>query len=89
MKIGIIGTRGIPNYYGGFEQFAQNLSEKLVLKGHKLFVYNSRSHPYQKSEWNEVNIIHCNDPENKIGTAGQFIYDLNCILDSRKRNFDI
>lgn len=25
----------------------------------------------------------------KIGTAGQFIYDLNCIIDSRKRNFDI
>jgi hypothetical protein len=22
-KIGIIGTRGIPNQYGGFEQFAQ------------------------------------------------------------------
>ena len=32
MKIGIIGTRGIPNYYGGFEQFTQNLSEKLSEK---------------------------------------------------------
>jgi glycosyltransferase involved in cell wall biosynthesis len=36
-----------------------------------------------------VNLIHQYDPEFKIGTAGQFIYDLNCILDSRKRNFDI
>ena len=25
----------------------------------------------------------------KIGTAGQFIYDLNCIRDARSRNFDI
>ena len=89
MKIAILGTRGIPNYYGGFEQFAQYLSEGLVKKGHEVSVYNSHTHPYQKSEWNGVNIIHCKDPENKMGTAGQFIYDLNCILDSRKRNFDI
>src|SRR5579872_168294 len=30
MKIGILGTRGIPNTYGGFEQFAQYLSVGLV-----------------------------------------------------------
>jgi glycosyltransferase involved in cell wall biosynthesis len=35
-----------------------------------------------------VNLIHKYDPENKIGTAGQFVYDALCILDSRKRNFD-
>ncbi|WP_396172814.1 hypothetical protein [Flavobacterium sp.] len=23
MKIAILGTRGVPNYYGGFEQFAE------------------------------------------------------------------
>ena len=31
-KIGIIGTRGIPNQYGGFEQFAQFFSEHLDRK---------------------------------------------------------
>src|SRR5690606_3672371 len=56
---------------------------------HDVFVYNSSSHPYQDKTFNGVNIIHCYDPEDKIGTPGQFIYDLNCILDSRKRNFDI
>ena len=89
MRIAILGTRGIPNFYGGFEQFAQYLSEDLVKKGHEVYVYNSHTHPYQKSEWKGVNIIHCKDPENIIGPAGQFIYDFNCILDSRKRNFDI
>ena len=89
MRIAILGTRGIPNFYGGFEQFAQYLSEDLVKKGHEVYVYNSHTHPYQKSEWKGVNIIHCKDLENIIGPAGQFIYDLNCILDSRKRNFDI
>ena len=89
MKLAILGTRGIPNYYGGFEQFAQYLSKEFTRKGHEVYVYNSSAHPYQEKVWNGVNIIHCKDPEDKIGTAGQFIYDLNCILDSRKRNFDI
>ena len=89
MKVVILGTRGIPNFYGGFEQFAQHPSEEFVRKGHEVYVYNSSTHPYQEKVWNGVNIIHCKDPENKIGTAGQFIYDLNCILDSRKRDFDI
>jgi len=89
LKIGILGTRGIPNHHGGFEQFAEYLSQFLVEKGHDIYVYNSHTHPFKESSWRGVNILHKYDPENKIGTAGQFIYDLNCILDSRKRNFDI
>jgi glycosyltransferase involved in cell wall biosynthesis len=89
MNIGILGTRGIPNRYGGFEQFAEYLAKGLVDKEHIVFVYNSSSHPYQESTWNGIHIIYCNDPENRIGTAGQFIYDYNCIKDARKRNFDI
>lgn len=89
LKIGILGTRGIPNAYGGFEQFAQHLSVGLVEKGHEVWVYNSHNHPYQLPELNGVHIIHCRDWEYRIGTAGQFFYDYNCIMDARKRNFDI
>ena len=89
MKIAITGTRGIPNHYGGFEQFAEYLSIGLVNRGHDVTVYNSHDHPYQKGEWNGVKIIHCFDPEDKIGTKGQFVYDFNCIMDSRKRHYDI
>ncbi len=89
LRIGILGTRGIPNHYGGFEQFAAYLSKGLVEKGHEVTVYNSHDHPYKQNSWNGVNIIHCYDPENLIGTAGQFMYDLNCITDARKRRFDI
>lgn len=89
LKIGILGTRGIPNHYGGFEQFAEHLSFGLLQKGHDVAVYNSDLHPYKEKEWNGVKIIHCIDWENKIGTAGQFIYDWNCINDARKRNFDV
>jgi hypothetical protein len=89
MKIAIIGTRGIPNHYGGFEQFAEFVSIGLVKLGHDVTVYNTHNHVYQENNYFGVNIIHCKDWEEKIGAAGQFIYDLNCILDSRKRNFDI
>jgi len=89
MKIAIIGTRGIPNHYGGFEQFAQYLAKGLIQRGFEVTVYNSHTHPYQKKKWNGVNIVHCKDLEYKMGTAGQFIYDLNCILDARKKKYDI
>ena len=51
MKIAILGTRGIPNNYGGFEQFAQYLSVELVKSKHDVFVYNSSSHPYKKDTY--------------------------------------
>jgi glycosyltransferase involved in cell wall biosynthesis len=89
MKIGILGTRGIPNQYGGFEQLAEYLSVGLVKKSFEVYVYNTHNHSFQEDTWNGVHIIHCRNPEDKLKTAGQFIYDLNCILDARKRDFDV
>ena len=89
MKIAILGTRGIPNHYSGFEQFAEFFSVFLAEKGHDVYVYNSHNHLYQEKTFNGVNILHQYDPEYKLGTFGQFVYDFNCIMDSRKRGFDI
>jgi hypothetical protein len=89
MKIGILGTRGIPNNYGGFEQFAEFFATYAAKEGHDVFVYSPHNHTYSGATFENVHLIKCYDPEHKIGTVGQFIYDLNCILDSRKRNFDI
>lgn len=89
MYIAIIGTRGIPNHYGGFEQFAEYLSVGLVEKGHRVVVYNSHKHPFQEPVYKGVKLEHCYDPEHKIGTVGQFIYDFNCIRNLKKHNFDI
>ncbi|MCU0423104.1 MAG: DUF1972 domain-containing protein [Bacteroidia bacterium] len=89
MKVAIIGTRGIPNHYGGFEQLAEYLSVALHNKGFEITVYNSSLHPFQNSSYKGVRIITCKDFEDRWGTAGQFIYDLNCILHSRKENYDV
>jgi len=39
MRLAIIGTRGIPANYGGFETFAEELAPRLVEKGHDVTVY--------------------------------------------------
>jgi glycosyltransferase involved in cell wall biosynthesis len=39
LKIAIAGTRGIPARYGGFETFAEELSARLVERGHEVAVY--------------------------------------------------
>jgi glycosyltransferase involved in cell wall biosynthesis len=43
LSIAILGTRGIPANYGGFETFAQELGLRLVERGHQVTVY-CRSH---------------------------------------------
>jgi glycosyltransferase involved in cell wall biosynthesis len=39
MRIAILGTRGIPANYGGFETFAEELSVRLAARGHAVTVY--------------------------------------------------
>ncbi|HPP29697.1 MAG TPA: DUF1972 domain-containing protein [bacterium] len=53
MKIAIVGTRGVPARYGGFETCAEELSTGLVKKGHKVLVscrrylYRERDRTYK------------------------------------------
>lgn len=39
MRIAIIGTRGVPASYGGFETFAEQLGSRLAARGHEVTVY--------------------------------------------------
>jgi len=39
MRIAILGTRGVPANYGGFETFAEQLGKRLVQSGHEVTVY--------------------------------------------------
>jgi len=40
MRIGFLGTRGIPACYSGFETFVEQISVRLVQRGHSVTVYN-------------------------------------------------
>jgi glycosyltransferase involved in cell wall biosynthesis len=39
MRIALLGTRGIPASYGGFETFAEEISTRLAARGHSVTVY--------------------------------------------------
>ncbi len=88
MKIAIIGTRGIPNRYGGFEQLAQHLATNLTQNGHKVSVYLPAYRTDVDNEWNGIQI-------RKIffirwlGSLFHFVYDFLSIKDSLKKEDDI
>ncbi len=42
MKVAILGTRGVPANYGGFETLAEELGRRLVDRGHEVTVYGRR-----------------------------------------------
>jgi glycosyltransferase involved in cell wall biosynthesis len=45
VRFAIVGTRGIPARYGGFETFAEELSTRLAARGHHLTVYCRSRNP--------------------------------------------
>jgi glycosyltransferase involved in cell wall biosynthesis len=90
LKIAIIGTRGIPNNYGGFEQFAEYLSTGLAQRGHEITVYSPHFHPYKEESYKQVKIKYIFSPEHIIGAAlGNCIYDFLCLGDALKHKYDI
>jgi glycosyltransferase involved in cell wall biosynthesis len=56
MKIAILGTRGIPARYGGFETFAEQISRRLAERGHKVTVYCRR--PYTRPDDELIPSVH-------------------------------
>lgn len=91
MKIAFISTRGIPNNYGGFEQFAEYISVGLAARGHEVVVYSPHFHPYKEDNYKGVRIKHIYSPETWMGSSvGSFFYDFASLKDALKReNFDI
>jgi glycosyltransferase involved in cell wall biosynthesis len=60
MKIAILGTRGIPANYGGFETFAEELAIRLTARGHDVTVYGRKgfSLPFAiESDWRDITTI--------------------------------
>ncbi len=89
MKIAITGTRGIPNRYGGFEQFAEYLSSGLARKGHTVWVYNPRYHEYREKTFDRVSIVRKWLPEKLLGPGANYIYDFLCLRDAVRKKADI
>ncbi|MCM8772723.1 MAG: DUF1972 domain-containing protein [Candidatus Omnitrophica bacterium] len=67
MKIIIVGTRGIPARYGGFETCAEKLSIGLVKRGHKVFVTCRKYlYPEKLKVYKGVNLVYLPSLKNKF-----------------------
>lgn len=66
MKVAILGTRGIPASYSGFETAAEQLAARLTERGHEVVVY-CRPHVVDPalSEWRGARLIHLPTVRNK------------------------
>lgn len=91
MKIAFVSVRGIPNNYGGFEQFAEYISVGLAKRGHDVTVYSPSYHPYKGDLYKGVHVKHVYSPETWMGSSvGSFFYDFASLKDALKReHFDI
>ncbi len=79
-SIAIIGSRGIPNNYGGFEGFTEVLSQNLTKKGYNVYV--SCEHPGDNESpdtFNGVNLFYfpIKHPKSAVmGMAYEVLYDV-------------
>ena len=49
MRIGLVGTRGVPAAYGGFETAVEEIGKRLIRRGHDVVVYCRRQDPPRPS----------------------------------------
>ena len=89
MKIAITGTRGIPNRYGGFEQFAEKMSAELAERGHEVWVYNPKNHHYRDRVMGLVRLIRKRLPEGLLGPGAHYLYDFLCLRDASRKSADV
>ena len=66
MRIAILGTRGIPASYSGFETAAEQLASRLTERGHEIVVY-CRPHVVDKrlAEYKGARLVHLPTVRNK------------------------
>jgi glycosyltransferase involved in cell wall biosynthesis len=85
-KIAIIGSRGIPAEFGGFETFAEHLAVGLVDKGCEVTVFCENSQKYREPEYKGVKLIYLTTP-NIVGIRSIW-FDLISIIKTL-RNYDV
>jgi hypothetical protein len=71
MRIAILGTRGVPANYGGFETFAEQLGKRLAERGHEVTVYGrDRFVPRGTRSYLGMRIIRLPTPHSKYFRDG-------------------
>jgi glycosyltransferase involved in cell wall biosynthesis len=58
LRIAVLGTRGIPSNYGGYETFAEEVAVRMANRGHDVTVYGRSHHvPKDLKHWRGVTLV--------------------------------
>lgn len=88
MKIAILGTRGIPANYGGFETFAEQLGTRLAARGHDVTVYCRKHYSTSgRQRYNGVRLVVLPTIRHKYFDT--VIHTLLSVLHAGWRGFDV
>jgi glycosyltransferase involved in cell wall biosynthesis len=86
MKIAILGTRGIPARYGGFETFAERLATGLSERGYDVTVFCESGEFTAPDVYQRVKLRYVSAPS--LGFLQTILYDMQCLWAAR-RGYDI
>lgn len=86
MKIAILGARGVPACYGGFETFAEKIGIELHNRGIDVTVFCESKGSQLPTAWQGVNLRYV--PAPALGSLQTILYDLRCLWAARK-GFDV
>lgn len=86
MKIAILGTRGVPARYGGFETFADKLAVGLVALGAEVTVCCESNGQEEPADYLGVRLTYHSAPP--YGPLQTILYDLKCLW-SVRRGYDV
>ena len=88
MKIALLGTRGVPAHYGGFETCAEEVGRGLAARGHAVTVYSRRGNaPGDPTQLDGMTIRYTSHIEHKA--FGTLTHTLTATLDALRRDFDV
>ena len=88
MKIALIGTRGVPANYGGFETCAEELAVGLVAKGHRVTAYcRPGNAPGDPASHQGVDLVYRALIDTK--SLGTLSHTANCMIHAIAQNFDV
>lgn len=65
VRIAMIGTRGVPAQYGGFETAVEEVGRRLAGRGHEVVVY-CRRHDDKRSDYLGMKLVHLPCWQNKV-----------------------
>lgn len=88
MNIAILGIRGLPSTYGGYETFVSELAPRLVQRGHEVTIYcRSALFKEQPGEYQGMRMRYVPSIENKF--LSTLSHTALAVLDASFRSFDL